>query len=279
MRLYLLSFVFLLLVSSSCSKYRPAEPAFFISPAAIAIDTAAGQGSASHKITDLWFYVNGQFQGCYPAGGRIPVVSKNESVRISVRAGIVNNGISGTRIPWPFYDLLEFDTLVASGSDITRPFTFRYYPTTTFTLVEDFEGSVVSNFTPTDATFEAAPAADAREGKSMVMRLNSGAITGRVASGQAYPLPRNTSNVYLEFDYKCNATFIAGVIGDDRKDRPALVINPKPEWNKLYVQLGEAVSTEPASSKFNLYFQVDRVEGQPDEPLVYFDNIKLVYFK
>lgn len=269
----------ILLLSGSCRNYGAAEPAFFIMPTAVSVQPEAGQGSGSHAITDLWLYVNGQFQGCYPASGRLPVMSQNKQARVQIFAGIRNNGISTTRVPWPFYRMLQIDTLAEQGVNVERPLTFSYSSAATFTLTEDFEGGVVQHFTPEGALFEEAPAADSFEGRSMRMKLDPAASTGRIRTASAYALPRNNSNVYLEMNYKTNALFHLGVIDAQGRERAALVVNPKNDWNKLYVQLAQVVSEEPASEEFRLYFRIDRLEGQHADPTVFLDNIKLVFIK
>src|SRR5688572_10501188 len=108
MRLVLLFFLILSMVAPSCKKkYESATPAFFIKPSSVIVDTSAGQGSDSHNISDLWLYVNGQFQGAYPMDATLPILSDNKIASISLFAGIRNNGISTTRIPWQFYEVLE----------------------------------------------------------------------------------------------------------------------------------------------------------------------------
>src|SRR5688500_16107408 len=119
MRLILLLLFPILLLSLSCKEYKPAEPTFFLTPSDIRVNVKPGQGSSSHSISDLYMYVNGQFQGCYPVEGRLPIISHNQSARVQFLAGIRNNGISGTRIPWPFYELLQIDTLLESGKNFS----------------------------------------------------------------------------------------------------------------------------------------------------------------
>src|SRR5688572_29113594 len=115
--LYFIVIPFLFLLSA-CKKFEPAEEAFFVRASSVTVKTTSKQGTGSHKITDFWLYVNGQFQGCYPVGNLMPIVSKGKPVTISVQAGIKNNGISETRMVWPFYQTLELDTLVEGGKNI-----------------------------------------------------------------------------------------------------------------------------------------------------------------
>src|SRR4051812_12547604 len=140
--LYLFLFFFLFLLTA-CKKFKPADEAFFIRASSVSVKTTPKQGSGSHKITDLFLYVNGQFQGSYPAGNLMPIVSKGQPVTINVLAGIKNNGIGETRLVWPFYQLIQVDTFVETGKTIDRAITFEYKASATFTFIESFDGAGV----------------------------------------------------------------------------------------------------------------------------------------
>ncbi|HEY0262319.1 MAG TPA: hypothetical protein VGB95_04790, partial [Chitinophagales bacterium] len=60
------------------------------------------QGSASSKITDAWLYVNGEQIGVFELPAKIPVL-KSGDLRVSISAGIKDNGIANTRAAYPFY--------------------------------------------------------------------------------------------------------------------------------------------------------------------------------
>ena len=143
MRIFLLFlFVVSLFLLSSCKKYTAAGEAFFIKPTSVTVIGKETQALSSHKITDLWLYVDGKYQGTYPFGNLLPILRKGNNIRINIFAGIKNNGISDTRIFYPFYDFITFDTLVESGKTIERSFRFNYKAATTVTLNETFDGKV-----------------------------------------------------------------------------------------------------------------------------------------
>lgn len=278
MRLLLL----LLFTSSlfiSCKKYSPADSAFFINATSVSVSAKANEGSGSSKITDLWVYVNGQFQGAFPSDHLIPIINKNSTAKIEVYAGIKNNGISGTRVFWSFYDKLEFDTLVASGKTIEHPFIFTYNPTTHFPLIEDFDalGYNFINSPISSGTFAIAPTEDCYEGKSLKLELTGLQDIAQIESNKFYELPSGSENVYLELNYKCNEEFEVGLIGNTSSElKPAVGINSQDNWNKIYVQLSVAVSSSPVSSKYKLYFRMLKKDSNPN-PKLFLDNIKLVY--
>ncbi|NBQ48232.1 MAG: hypothetical protein EBU33_07245, partial [Sphingobacteriia bacterium] len=63
MRLFLVVVITFVLFLASCKKDLAADETFFIQPGEIKVLPANKQGTGSHKITELWMYVNGKFQG------------------------------------------------------------------------------------------------------------------------------------------------------------------------------------------------------------------------
>ncbi len=281
MRLFLL-FILLahLFLLSSCKKYQPADSSFFIKSEQekITVSTTSRDGSGSHKITDLWLYVNGKYQGTYPNGSLMPVVSQGKGVKINVFAGIKNNGISDTRIPYPFFDFLTLDTLVESGKTVTRGFVFKYKAATTFTWMENFENTVGTSIVNDgfDGVLDKAQPEDCFEGKSLRFTLPAGGTAARmVSTGDGFILPTSSGNVYLEIDYKCDTDFIVGLIGSDGIEIPAITIKKQLSWNKIYIQFSVAASSL-ATLKSNVYFKILKdSNGQTKQ--IFLDNIKLLY--
>ena len=274
MRIVLPVFViFLTFLLTSCKKYEAADAAFYIKPGLVSVSTTSAQGSSSHKITDLWVYVNGQFKGVYPTDHTIPVVSNNSKVSLDIYAGIKNNGITDTRIFWPFYQRIHFDTTVNAGLTINRPFTFTYNSITTFTWNENFDGlGTTIESTPKYSTVKGD---GAFEGKSLLVSLRGDSSAAMVKSTSSFKLPTGTSNVYLELNYKCNETIEIGLIGDSNDEKTAFYLNPTDKWNKIYINLAPTVNQEVVSSKYKVYFRMLKLLSEESE--LYLDNIKLVY--
>ena len=273
---------FLMVILSSCKKYQAADATFFVKAKSIAIDTQAFQGSQSHNITDFWLYVNDNFQGAYPIGNLMPIVTKNEKVNIKLFAGIKKDGINGTRIPWIFYKTLEFDTLIQDGLTIERPVTFVYNPSVKFAWVEDFNTGIgitlkESAISDTASDFVMCPKEEAFEGNSYQLTLRPDGVVAQIESAKTYTMPPNTANVYLELDYKGNEQFDVGFIASNTELKPILTVNPKAEWNKIYISLAFAVNSDPVSSSYTIYFRM--LHAQTTNGKIYLDNIKLVYIE
>jgi hypothetical protein len=269
---------FFLLVS--CKKYTSSEGAFFIKPASVSVSTTSVQGTGNHKITDLWLYVNGKFQGAYPTGNLMPVISKNEKVKINIIAGIKNNGISGTRLGWAFYDFITIDTLVENGKTIDRPLTFKYNDNAKFVWMENFDQQgfslVKSSSNPTDTTWKFANPNDHLEGKCAEIGLTGNALVAQVESSTTFALPSGNNNVYLELNYKCNQGFEVGVLAGVIQ-KSTVFITPSENWNKIYIQLSDAINRSPNSSNHKIYFKMVKTDDNPN-PKMFIDNIKLLTF-
>lgn len=273
----LICFILPLWAILSCKKNRETEATFFLKADPVTVNPISTQGSSSHNISDIWLYVDGQFQGAYPVGKLMPIVTKNESVRIEAFAGIENNGIGDTRIPWFLYQKLQYDTLIANKENISRPFSFRYNPAVSFAWLEDFEGSVGVSLVKSpisEVGYSLCPVNESFEGKSIEMVLNSAQVIAQIESATSFTLPTANSNVYLELNYKCNTKFEVGLFGTGTSEKPALLINPKDSWNKIYIQLSGVVNSEPKASAYKVYF---RMINNGADAKVQLDNIKLLY--
>ncbi|MGZ3900582.1 MAG: hypothetical protein ACXVNM_04060 [Bacteroidia bacterium] len=268
-----------LLLFISCKKYKPAPAAFFITSDKVSVSTTSVQGSTSQNISDLYLYVNGKFQGAYPVGHTMPIVTNNESAKIDVFAGIKNNGIKDLSITWLFYQDIKFDTLVESGKTISRPFTFQYNPNVQFVWKENFDNPIgnsliKSNYYGDSIVHRMAAASECFEGKSYEFGLDGNGYTAMMESSVSYTLPMGNSNVYLELDYKCNNEFEVGLT-DGANIKTALIVKQHDTWNKIYIQMAQVVNSPPQATAYKVFFRVTANENP--NARVWLDNIKLIY--
>lgn len=271
--------LFLLL---SCNKYKSSDPAFFIRTDKAFLSTNhLTQGAGSHGITDLWLYVNGQFQGVYPLGNLLPIVTQNNHATINVFAGIKNNGISKTRLNWQMYQRLDIDTTVEAGKTIDRNFTFTYNPSDVFGFIEDFDGQGVKVIKSaiSEVPYSTISQNDNFEG-TRSLKLELPTIHDSIAqieTADSYTVPLYTANLYTEFDYKCNSAFEVGLICDDGTLRPIITMNPISTWNHVYISLADEANYSPVSSGYKIYFRMLRTGGASGVLDMFLDNVKLVY--
>ena len=83
------------------------------------------------------------------------------------------------------------------------------------------------------------------------------------------------NTIYLELNYKCNQTFVVGVIGDDFDERGAITVNSSAEWNKIYIQLTGIVSAQPLHLGYKVFIKATKEVNIPE---IYIDNIKLISY-
>ncbi len=286
MRLFGIFLLFLLFIGCNKEKLKAPE-AFFIKPenVSLAVSNPTVQGTNSHKITDIWYYVNGQFKGAFPTENTFPIPSTGPT-QITLFAGIKNNGISATRQPYEFYEPIYFDTSVTPGTQINRNFIFKYKTGTVFRWLEGFEdfggptGISIKNSSNTDTSFTILnkvtnPTADVFEGtKCLYFAVDDNKRIAQYESIFQYPLPKSGAAVYLELNYKCTGSFEVGVYSGTTYWFVAGV-NASESWNKIYIQLSSGVSS--LSGNCGLYFRTIKTDNLPKTEY-WIDNIKVLSY-
>lgn len=277
-----LLYLFLLggfIFSTSCKKDKFKAPvASFLVVNNVSVNTTSPiQGTNSHKITDMWYYVNGEFKGIFPIGSVMPIVA-TDNAEITLFAGIKNNGISGTRTTYQFYNQLVINKTIEAGKTYTISPEFEYTSSALFyypqpqnfdTALSQFESKGDSAYfrtTDPNKTFGGT-------GGSIFMSMSNSKPTSKMVQSVNYYLPSGGTIVYLELNYKCNQPFVVGVIGDDYDERGAITVNSSDEWNKIYIQLTSIVSAQPLHLGYKVFIKATKEVNTPE---IYIDNIKLI---
>jgi hypothetical protein len=267
-------FSFILLLSCNKEKLKAPTASFLVSGTPI-INLTTAQGSNSQNITDLWFYVDGKFQGCYPVGGIMPMVAKNNA-KITVYGGIKNNGIKETRVPYPFYTNYETNLTIEAGKTYTIIPQFSYLSNVAFAINDNFEASG-SQFTAQGDSFYFLTANPSLTyggiGKSVFMSMSDAKPTAKMITSSSFGLPLGGTPIYVELDYKCNQQFTIGVRCGGQEERDAIVVTPQSSWKKIYIQLNTAVSTPPTYIYYDLYIKASKEVASPE---ILIDNVKLI---
>ncbi len=283
---FLLLFLTSLLILSGCRKFEGDQTI----PAYLHIDSISVNadyfvyGSSTHKITDAWVYVNDQLIGAFELPATLPVLASGIN-KLEIRPGIKLNGISATRVPYPFYKPFiheEFRFVEDSISRVNPVMT--YYDNTVMPLVEDFDKASIS--------FEKTNRSDTTMFKTTENALyseysaNSGLVHLKddvkgfeLATADLYQLPRQGQPVFLEIDYKCDNPFGVGLFVDDFSTitvAQLVVVNSSEKWNKIYINLSPNISLYGSNARFKVFFE-GRLNEDDTEARFYFDNIKLVH--
>lgn len=279
------------IVLSGCIKdNNPSRPAYvYVENIFFEADTMLGQGSSSSNITDVWVSVDGQQLGANNLPALFPVILDGNfpinSVRVS--AGIKDNGITNTRVIYPFYDpYVESIDLEPGKIDTFRP-TLQYPSNANIILVEDFEDPSQPVFTDeldgnpnTEMITQMDEVFEGNYSGSLV--LDSANLDCTVATSVHYYNLNNISAtaVYLEMDFKTNTTFQVGLIAHySASDTEVLYkggVNATDSWKKIYFNLTPEVFGANATEYSVIIRALKYIDAA--EPKIYIDNVKLVHF-
>ncbi len=274
----------------SCRKMEGGQTV----PAYIKIDSVfintfyPSQGSSSSKITDVWVYVDDMQMGVFELPAKFPLLFAGKH-KLEIRPGIKLNGISSTRVPYPFYKPIIFedfeffpDSVMDMGALNTE-----YYQNTKFVWIEDFESSVISiiETETSDTTIERTMPADNPEAFLTEHSRYSGKIVltpekpvFMAYSFNEYELPKDNSPVMLEMNFKTDHVLLIGVLVNNPADYSwdeLLYLKETDEWNKIYINIGPVISRNPHALGFKIYFTSILDEGESGAEIL-LDNIKLI---
>lgn len=294
----LAAFFVVLLVFSSCSKdkYAASRPVYFSVPDFELETNYLTEGTSNSRITTIWIYQDNDLQGTYELPFTVPVITEpGKAHTYRIFPGINLNGISSSRAIYEFYQRPLFDTALPADVDtFLLPLEYRrtnYTPGTNVIILENFDEAGV-NLTPTagadtgiikvsapDLVFQNPQDPGEDNGKAGVLYTNNSVLKSEVASVSTYNLPVNSDNVYLELNYRCNQQFVVGVIANGvtgSSQQPTVVVNPREEWNKIYINLVTELSANRAADNFNIFIGTIH-DANNDTGWVYLDNLKLVF--
>lgn len=279
--------LFLVLAISILSCNPDEQDPSFIYVDQFSFSTGPGEGTDSEKFTEIWAYANDQVIGVFDLPARIPVLNQGNT-EISLFAGIKNNGISTTRIKYPFIEGEYYNlNLTPLSVDTLRP-QFKYFEDLDIEQ-KDFDGN----------TPNMIPLSSNQGNLSMISndeRVFEGERCGyyTLPSGSALLSFKDDQNLqltsgavsFLEMNYSCNSRFSVGLIANQsgvETKKLVVVINPttesstQPVWNKIYIDLGYIVQQSPGTAYFETFFEATPLStGQ--EVTLFLDNLKVVRF-
>lgn len=283
-----------LLFVSSCEIINPAEkpPAYIQVDSVKVISDYGSQGSNSHNITDIWHYVNSDVLGAFRIPSTVPsLVTGN--VELNSQAGIKLNGVTDTRVPYPFYDAY-IERIELTPEKIIHVYpVFTYASFAEFVWIEDFESAGISlektltsdttinEISTSDEIFRNTQDLSEVNRYSGLVHLQGPYQTFDIQTIDKFNLSQNGNYVFLELNYKVSTETIVGLIANYQNSinkSPIVVLNPTTTWKKIYINLTLAVSREVNAQDFQIYFAASRKENSSEDKF-YFDNIKLIHTK
>ena len=283
-RFVVLLFCLISLVSS-CDVINPDEqiPAYVhIEP--YTVETDFFEGTSSSRITEAWFYANGEYLGAYGLPADIPVLAEGQA-ELRIFPGIKDNGIISTPDIYPFYTTITTTVDLVPAQTVTINPIAEYTANTKFVFIEEFENAhvFVDDQDGDPGTGISISDIDVFEGStSGRIYLDTMHTLVEVATLTKYTgIPTNGSPVYLEMNYKNEVAFSVGLIGHAGTLDPAtyyvITLVPRDFWNKIYINLTEAMLISDLDA-YQVVIQAG-LPGNLEEAELFFDNIKLLHFE
>lgn len=285
------SIILLALLGLSGCKDQPEQI-----PAYLTIEpfTVNAQGDASwHKITDAWVYVNGEYLGAYTLPATVPFLVDGPG-EVWLYPGVKENGILASPNIYPELTRWESSSVQFNPGETTvvKPDT-RYDQAAVFPFGlgrGDFDGGssiVIENRDDDDATGFSITPDGAFAGKCILMQVDTAHPLITIATEKVSGLPVSGSpEVWLEMHYQCDQPFYLSLLYSSNSGAELayniFAFNPSENWNKIYINLTEALS-QTAATDYRLYFQVplpkDATSGKYTQQngTVRIDNIRLVH--
>ena len=94
-------------------------------------------------------------------------------------------------------------------------------------------------------------------------------------------LPRTGTPVFVELNYKCNTAVQVGVFANYNQNPvievPIFTINPKNEWNKIYIDLTSAIISTQNANSHKVFISMRRDVNSTEMAELHIDNFKLIY--
>ncbi len=296
-----LPFLLLLLLAAACDIINPDEdiPVTLLIED-VSVQTTAGQGSNSHKITNVWIFIDDNLLGAFPLPAKVPIL-ENGSHKLGIRAGVNINAIASAPDFYPFYaeDVHTIDFV--PGEEVTIAPVFKYVDDAVFQLVEDFEGvnhAFSFDRDNNDDTFFDIVDDGAFEGSSGRARLTNQDSLVWAASNLINTIPVG-GRMFIEIDYKNDVALAMGLLGygstgqllyTDFDQNPNTFtadswgVQAKDVWNKAYFDIEvnvEMMRALPDVVEYELSLLSIFNSGAQDtlsQADVYVDNIKLLHF-
>ncbi|MCH2215566.1 MAG: hypothetical protein MK086_10375 [Flavobacteriales bacterium] len=281
------TYFLLLFLFAGCDIFDEEEPIpsfIYIGSGDLVVESDGSQGPNTNEIIDAHVFANDQFVGTVELPGRVPILEEGDT-KITVGAGIRNNGIFSDRIIYPYYEFTNLNLNLIPGTTIpiSADSTVNFqYPSIAEFLFEGFEG--IGNVW--------APSLD--EGVAILNsdeEISTGTASGKILLTEDFPIIQVYSQepewdlspitpgqvVYLELDYKGNNPLEIGIRTRSPQARQifALGLNPTDEWTKIYVELTDEIG-QGQTNDIQIYLEAEKSTIE-DEAVIFLDNMKLLF--
>lgn len=296
--------IFAILMLSSCDNFKEGQeiPAYikfkgFYLEENPNFTFSQSEDLLTSDIRDVWVYVDGKILGAFPFHldedssyyCSFPILKEGEH-RISLRPGIIYNGMNNMREEYVFYTSYN-DTLdLVPGQEIViEPQPIMYSDKFSMPLKETFENYFV-NFQQADVVgTEPLPMAIINN-DSVRYGNHCGAIYFENGGHNKYItidsiFCNNTDGgIVLEIDYYSNIPFEVGLYGRSQSEEAlkyisAVRLTPPQsgKWQKAYVLLSKVWNTLGYPTTFKVYLEAFNPNNVQNS-FIHIDNIKFVQY-
>ncbi len=286
-----------LFTSSGCYKFDGNQtiPAYISVKGINLVTSYVEEGTSSSDIIDIWVYVDDVLLGVYEfpesdtLGALFPVLSEGVH-KLEFRPGIKLNGISSTRVPYPFYKPIiytDFNFIPGTIQELGQ-LTTTYYPDLEFPWKEDFEQPEISIETTSwsDTMMirtnpENNPVAfiSPNSRYSGVINLTEEKEQYAGTSYNSFEVQTPGTVIVMEMNFKVDNYLVVGLLIRDAYEVVPIdlvILNHTDEWKKIYINLGANLSLYPQAIDYKIIFKSGLEEGLSETKL-FIDNIKIVH--
>ena len=220
--------------------------------------------------------------GVYQLPCKIPVLRSGTAKRVKIHPVIKQNGISSTRIAYPYYNEITLNDVPLAADSTT---TLGTLPTTMnrFTKVvwhEFFEKIQVD--VSLDTCVELVtdnPSLICTGTGSGVIHVPASLSELNFWSDTTVTVADPTAYLYLEMDYRTDFNLSVGIkspsiAGGAEQTNSALMLYANNHWQKIYINLGKVWRYHSHYPQLRLFFTAFNTDGK--EGNVYLDNMKLL---
>jgi hypothetical protein len=283
-----------IVIFSSCKKIYPdpSIPSYiylnaFDYQANTLVDTSA---SKSSSIENVWVYADNELIGAFVLPAKVPILKKGK-VFLSIRPGVKQNGITNTRIAYPFYTPYADSTMLYVDSVLRLNLTTQYFDYTNLAFNEYFEKNTV-NF----EQYTIGKGVNMKRTSVLSKDYFEGADSGEILlsgkdslfdiqSSKSFTLPIGGREVYLEMNFKSPIAFDFGLVANAFTGKTKSVIytfNPSYDdagtlvWKKIYIDMASVITQNSTATDFRIYFYGVQSSTAADARIL-FDNIKVAH--
>jgi hypothetical protein len=250
--------------------------------------------SSNVGIRDVWLYQANLLQGVYPVNpvedsmwATIPVIEL-EKGNFFLQGGIHETGQSAFHLPYPFWEFLEFDFELKGADTFVVDPLIHYLPEDRYVvpLYEQFESGLVdlipfnSALSQPDSTFIRTQNTEVFMGNRSGF-INFGPDDRFFEAINSIPFQLDRSkDTYLEITYKNSVPFEVGLVYQNLAGlfpAPVVTVNPRGEWNTIYIHLIDLIRTVLNESLNVANFWIWLIaDGQGEEGYIYLDNVRVI---